>query len=67
MLSENAMLKDTYLISATVKPDYTTPVAWPSSAAGRPTLTGGMSTGRIAGTSLFFSSVVFRRQPGTAS
>ncbi|KAF8501069.1 hypothetical protein F5888DRAFT_1793403 [Russula emetica] len=50
MLSENAISKDTYPISAILNPTSTTPVAWPSSAAGRPTLTGGMSTGRIAGT-----------------
>jgi hypothetical protein len=58
MLSENAISKDTYPISATLNPTNTAPVSWPSSAAGRPTLTGGMSTGRIAGT-LHFSDVGF--------
>jgi len=50
MLSENAISKDTYPISSTLNPTNTTPVAWPSGTAGRPTLTGGMSAGRIAGT-----------------
>ncbi|KAF8482953.1 transcription initiation factor TFIID subunit A-domain-containing protein [Russula ochroleuca] len=50
MLSENAIAKDAYPISTTLNPTNTTPVAWPSAAAGRPTLTGGMSTGRVAGT-----------------
>ena len=49
MLSENAISKDAYPISTTLTPTNTAPVAWPSAAAGRPTLTGGMTAGRIAG------------------
>ncbi|KAI0278271.1 hypothetical protein BGY98DRAFT_1096835 [Russula aff. rugulosa BPL654] len=43
MLSENAISKDTYPISATLNPTNTTAVTWPSSAAGRPTPTGGIT------------------------
>jgi len=51
MLGDTAVSKDTsYPISATLNPTSTAPVAWPSSAAGRPTLTGGMPSGRIAST-----------------
>lgn len=49
MLSENAISKDAYPISTTLNPTNTAPVAWPAAAAGRPTLTGGMTSGRIAG------------------
>jgi transcription initiation factor TFIID subunit 12 len=50
MLSENGISKDAYPISTTLNPTNTAPVAWPAAAAGRPTLTGGMTSGRIAGT-----------------
>ncbi|KAI0305665.1 transcription initiation factor TFIID subunit A-domain-containing protein [Multifurca ochricompacta] len=49
MLGETSISKDTYPISASLNPTNTAPVTWPTAAAGRPTLTGGMSTGRIAG------------------
>ncbi|KAH9952435.1 hypothetical protein BGW80DRAFT_650498 [Lactifluus volemus] len=49
MLAENAMSKDTYPISATLNPTNPGPVAWPTAAAGRPSLTGGLTAGRIAG------------------
>lgn len=60
MLGENATAKDAYPISTTLNPTNTTPVAWPS-AAGRPTLTGGMSTGRVAGASSSFLSLLVRK------
>jgi len=53
MLSENPIPKDAYPISTTLTPTNTAPVAWPSAAAGRPTLTGGMTAGRIAGAFAF--------------
>jgi hypothetical protein len=53
MLAENAMSKDTYPISATLNPTNPGPVAWPTAAAGRPSLTGGLTAGRIAGPFLF--------------
>jgi hypothetical protein len=51
MLSEtaSAISKDAYPISTTLNPTNTAPVSWPTAAAGRPTLTGGMTGGRIAG------------------
>ena len=58
MLSENAISKDAYPISTTLTPTNTAPVAWPSAAAGRPTLTGGMTAGRIAGALCCVSSFV---------
>ncbi|KAI0298525.1 transcription initiation factor TFIID subunit A-domain-containing protein [Russula brevipes] len=50
MLSENAIPKDAYPISATLNSTNPGPVAWSAAAAGRPTLSGGISSGRIAGT-----------------
>ncbi|KAH9961263.1 transcription initiation factor TFIID subunit A-domain-containing protein [Russula dissimulans] len=50
MLGDTSTSKDTYPISATLNPTSTTPVAWPTVPAGRPTLSGGITAGRIAGT-----------------
>jgi len=49
MLSESSNSKDTYPISQTLNPTNPGPVSW-AGAVGRPTLTGGMTAGRIAGT-----------------
>ncbi|KAI0254146.1 transcription initiation factor TFIID subunit A-domain-containing protein [Lactifluus subvellereus] len=50
LLAGDAMSKDTYPISATLNSTNPGAVAWPTAAAGRPTLTGGLTAGRIAGT-----------------
>jgi transcription initiation factor TFIID subunit 12 len=49
MLGESSNLKDTYPISQTLTATDPGPVLWQTAAAGRPTLTGGMTAGRIAG------------------
>ena len=49
MLGESSNSKDTYPISQTLNATNPGPVSWPTAAAGRPTLTGGMTAGRIAG------------------
>jgi len=50
MLGESSNSKDTYPISQTLNATNPGPVSWPTSAAGRPTLTGGITAGRVAGT-----------------
>lgn len=50
MLGESSNSKDTYPISQTLNTTNPGLVSWPTAAAGRPTLTGGMTAGRIAGT-----------------
>ncbi|KAH9059372.1 transcription initiation factor TFIID subunit A-domain-containing protein [Lactarius vividus] len=50
MLGESSNLKDTYPISQTLNPANPGPVPWAAIAAGRPTLTGGLTAGRISGT-----------------
>ncbi|KAI9442326.1 transcription initiation factor TFIID subunit A-domain-containing protein [Lactarius indigo] len=50
MLGESSNSKDTYPISQTLNAANPGPVSWAVSAAGRPTLTGGLTAGRIAGT-----------------
>ncbi|KAH8994043.1 transcription initiation factor TFIID subunit A-domain-containing protein [Lactarius akahatsu] len=50
MLGESPNSKDTYPISQTLNPANPGPVSWAAAAAGRPTLTGGLTAGRIAGT-----------------
>ncbi|KAH9036918.1 transcription initiation factor TFIID subunit A-domain-containing protein [Lactarius hengduanensis] len=49
MLGESPSSKDTYPISQTLNPANPGPVSWAAAAAGRPTLTGGLTAGRIAG------------------
>ncbi|KAH9056558.1 transcription initiation factor TFIID subunit A-domain-containing protein [Lactarius vividus] len=46
ILGESLNSKDTYPNSQTLNPG---PVSWAAAAAGRPTLTGGLTAGRIAG------------------
>jgi transcription initiation factor TFIID subunit 12 len=53
MLGESSNSKDTYPISQTLNATNPGPVSWPTAAAGRPTLTGGMTAGRIAGAVFF--------------
>jgi len=52
LLSDNANAnsKEAYPISATLNPTNPGPVPWPTAATGRPTLSGGITAGRIMGT-----------------
>jgi len=53
MLGESSSSKDTYPISQALNPTNPGPVSWAAATAGRPTLTGGLTAGRIAGKRLF--------------
>ncbi|KAI0266727.1 transcription initiation factor TFIID subunit A-domain-containing protein [Gloeopeniophorella convolvens] len=50
LMSETVSKDPTYSISTNLSTTNPGPVAWTAAAAGRPTLTGGMPAGRVAGT-----------------